>query len=122
MWRSRFVRWWHMAGSKQGRDQTNPASIRNFKKRIQDMEIRLRHVENEYLLSQEESRKATLRYIEIMEELRRKNESLETLKNELEERVKIRTASLEASYKALTEEIEKNKAIQIGRASCRERV
>ncbi len=81
-------------------------------KKIRDMEIRLRHVENEYHLSEEESRKATLRYIEIMEELRRKNETLESLKNELEERVKIRTSSLEASYRALTEEIEKNKAIQ----------
>jgi len=79
---------------------------------LQDMEIHLRHVGNEYFLAQEESRQATLEYIEIMEELRRKNESLEALKNELEERVRIRTSSLEASNRALTEEIEKNRAIQ----------
>ena len=79
---------------------------------LRDMAIRLRHVGNEYFLSQEESRQATLAYIEIMEELRRKNDSLEALKNELEERVSIRTSSLEASNKSLTEEIEKNRTIQ----------
>ncbi|MBN1546254.1 MAG: response regulator [Syntrophaceae bacterium] len=101
-----------MAGFKQRKDGKKPVSGQDLEKQIQEMEIHFRHVENEYLLSQEESRKATLRYIEIMEELRRKNESLEALKNDLEERVKIRTASLEASNKALTEEIEKNKVIQ----------
>ncbi len=80
--------------------------------RMRELEIRLRHVENEYQLSREESKNATVMYIELMEELRRKNESLEALKDELEERVRIRTSSLEASNKALTEEIEKNKAIQ----------
>jgi signal transduction histidine kinase/CheY-like chemotaxis protein len=101
-----------MTGFKRRKDSEDVTSLPELKKKLQDMEIHLRHLENEYRLSEGESRTATLKYIEIMEELRRKNESLESLKNELEERVKIRTSSLEASYKALTEEIEKNKAIQ----------
>ena len=101
-----------MNGFKRRKVSEDQTSVRELKKKLRDLEIHLRHIENEYELSEGESRTATLKYIEIMEELRRKNESLELLKNELEERVKIRTSSLEASYKALTEEIEKNKAIQ----------
>jgi len=101
-----------MAGSKQRKKPEGRASIHEPEKKLRDMEIQIRHIENENRLSKSESRTATLKYIEIMEELRRKNESLEALKNELEERVKVRTASLEASNKALMEEIEKNRVIQ----------
>jgi len=101
-----------MTGFSRRTRPGNDESIPELKKVLQDMEIRLRHVGNEYFLAQKESQQAILEYIEIMEELRRKNESLEALKNELEERVRIRTSSLEASNRALTEEIEKNRAIQ----------
>ena len=101
-----------MTGSKKRKKPEGRTSIAELEKKLRDMEIQLRHIENENRLSKNESRTATLKYIEIMEELRRKNESLEALKNELEERVKVRTSSLEASNKALMEEIEKNRAIQ----------
>lgn len=101
-----------MTGSSRRIHPEIEESLPELKKKLQDMEIHLRHFGNESLLSQEESRKATLEYIEIMEEFRRKNESLEALKDELEERVRIRTSSLEASNQALTEEIEKNRIIQ----------
>lgn len=101
-----------MTGFKKRKDPEAQTSIPELEKKLRDMEIQLRHIENENRLSKNESRTATLKYIEIMEELRRKNESLEALKNELEERVRTRTSSLEASNQALMEEIEKNKTIQ----------
>ena len=111
-WTNRFTRWWSMTGSDKQKKTDIQVSPPDLQQKLRDMEIQLRHIENENRLSQNESRTATLKYIEVMEELRRKNESLETWKHQLEERVRIRTSSLEASNKALMEEIEKNRAIQ----------
>ncbi len=77
----------------------------------------MRHLENDNILTQEENESVFLKYVEMLNEWRKKNSELEILKKHLEQRVQERTVQLENSNLALSEEIRK---YQIAEASRRE--
>lgn len=70
---------------------------------IESLQIRLKHIQNDYILTQREYEAATSRYLDVLSEVNRKNRELETLKAQLERRVQERTALLELSNNALRE-------------------
>ncbi|MBN1615397.1 MAG: hypothetical protein JW950_13100, partial [Deltaproteobacteria bacterium] len=76
---------------------------------IERMAIRLRHLENDYLLTREEYEASTGKYLEVLSELRKKNHELEALKLHLEALVQQRTAMLKASNEALKMECVKSR-------------
>jgi two-component system cell cycle sensor histidine kinase/response regulator CckA len=76
---------------------------------MERMAIRLRHLENDYLLTREEYEVSTGKYMDVLAELRRKNDELEVLKLHLESLVQQRTAMLEASNEALKLECAKSR-------------
>jgi len=79
--------------------------IKNPESQVEDMAIRLKHLENDFALAKEEYEDAILKYMMILEEWRKKNQELEMLKTHLEQRVQERTRQLENSNRALSEEI-----------------
>lgn len=93
-------------------DLLKDSKARRLNSQIEDMAIRLKHLENDYFLAKEEYEDAILNYMEILEELRRKNAELELLKTNLEQRVRERTFELEKSNLALSEEIRKQKLME----------
>jgi hypothetical protein len=54
-------------------DLLKDSKARRLNSQIEDMAIRLKHLENDYFLAKEEYEDAILNYMEILEELRRKN-------------------------------------------------
>ncbi len=72
----------------------------------------LKHTQNECFLTREEARESTVRYLEVLDELQKKNETLEELRHVLEHLLVERTASLEASQKALEHETLKKRKIE----------
>ena len=91
--------------------------IQMLQNQIEDMAIRVRHLENDNSLTQEENESVFLKYMEMLDEWRKKNAELELLKTNLEQRIQERTAQLESSNRALSEEIQK---YQIAEASRKE--
>jgi len=91
--------------------------IQMLQNQIEDMTIRVRHLENDNALTQEENESVFLKYMEMLDEWRKKNAELELLKTNLEQRVHERTVQLENSNWALSEEIRK---YQIAEASRKE--
>ena len=97
--------------------ESKDKTIQALQRQIEDMAIRVRHLENDNILTQEENESVFLKYVEMLNEWRKKNSELEILKKHLEQRVQERTVQLENSNRALSEEIRK---YQIAEASRRE--
>ena len=55
--------------------------------RIESLEIQLKHVKNDYILTKEEHEKSTEKYLDILAELKSKNQKLQDLQKNLEEMV-----------------------------------
>ena len=62
------------------------------------IEIKLRHLENDFILTKGDYEKTKEKYLEILSELREKNEKLKTFQEELEKRVEYRTKELKELY------------------------
>jgi len=74
--------------------------------KIELLKIQLRHLRNDYLLTKEQYEKSTSKYLEILIELKKKNEELQKLREDLEKTVKERTKELaesEEKYRLLAE-------------------
>jgi len=97
--------------------ESKDKTIQALQRQVEDMAIRVRHLENDNILTQEENESVFLKYVEMLNEWRKKNSELEILKKHLEQRVQERTVQLENSNRALSEEIRK---YQIAEASRRE--
>jgi len=95
--------------------------IQMLQNQIEDMAIRVRHLENDNFLTQEENESVFLKYMEMLDEWRKKNAELELLKTNLEQRVQERTVQLENSNRALSEEIRKYQIAEASRKESEER-
>ena len=69
--------------------------------KIESLEIRLRHLTNDYILTKEEYEKSAEKYHEILSELEEKNKALQNLRENSEKIVEIRTKELKKSQKIL---------------------
>lgn len=87
------------------KERSQDPMIKNPESQVEDMAIRVKHLENDFALAKEEYEDAILKYMMILEEWRKKNQELEMLKTHLEQRVQERTRQLENSNRALSEEI-----------------
>lgn len=87
------------------KERSQDPMIKNPERQVEDMAIRVKHLENDFALAKEEYEDAILKYMMILEEWRKKNQELEMLKTHLEQRVQERTRQLENSNRALSEEI-----------------
>ncbi|MFC1493506.1 PAS domain S-box protein [candidate division KSB1 bacterium] len=74
---------------------------RELEDKIESLEIRLRHIENDYELTNREYEKTTDEYLSILAEFREKNEELKDLQRNLEKIVTKRTRELNESQKIL---------------------
>jgi len=74
-----------------------------LKEKIESLEIQLRHLENDYILTKEENEESIEKYIEILSELKEKNQKLQNLQENLEKIVEARTKELKESQKFLQE-------------------
>jgi len=74
-----------------------------LEEKIESLEIQLRHLENDYILTKEENEKSIEKYIEILSELKKKNQKLQDLQENLEKIVEERTKELKKSQKFLQE-------------------
>ncbi len=84
-----------------------------LRREIQDMAIRVRHLERECILAREEYEESTAKYLEAMAVLRLKNEELKSIKENLESLVRERTKQLQGTVEALQAESAKSrKAVQ----------
>jgi len=99
------------------KDQSKDQTIQALQRQIEDMTIRIKHLENDYFVTREENESVFLKYMEMLDELRKNNQELEILKTHLEQRVQERTVQLENSNRALSEEIRQH---QIAEASLEE--
>jgi len=99
-------------GSEMNEDRSKDSMTRTPRSQVEDMAIRLKHLENDYSLAKEEYEEAILKYMEILEEWRKKNHELEMLKTHLEQRVQERTVQLENSNRALSEEFRKHQRME----------
>jgi len=69
--------------------------------KIESLEIQLRHLTNDYILTKEEYEKSAEKYHEILSELEEKNKALQNLRENSEKIVEIRTKELRKSQKIL---------------------
>ncbi len=69
--------------------------------RFESLQIKIKHLENDYELTREEYDKKSGQYLEILAEFNRKNTELESLKSNLENIVKERTKELKESQKVV---------------------
>lgn len=69
--------------------------------KIESLEIQLRHLRNDYLLTKEEHENSTKKYLGILFEFKKKNKELEDLKSDLEKNVEERTKDLNDSKRKL---------------------
>ena len=73
---------------------------------IEVLEIKLKHLQNDFLLTKEESETTSMKYLEIMLELKEKNQQLVDLQKNLEQMVDQRTEQLEEAQKVLQQKSE----------------
>ncbi|MBN2290092.1 MAG: PAS domain-containing protein [Candidatus Glassbacteria bacterium] len=73
---------------------------------IDTLEIRLKHLRNDYLLTKDEYEDTTRKYLEILAELKDKNRQLLDFQRNLEETVSRRTEQLEQTKKILQQKSE----------------
>jgi len=84
-------------------DKLPDSDIEKLKKENRILNIRYNQLKNDYDLTTNENRDNALKYMDTVAELNQKNEELEKLKNNLEEIVKEKTASLIQSSKLIKE-------------------
>lgn len=72
-----------------------------FKDKIELLEIELKHLKNDYLLTKKENEGSTRKYLEILFELKEKNKNLEDLQKNLEKKVEERTKVLNEAHAEL---------------------
>ncbi|SEM17964.1 PAS domain S-box-containing protein [Syntrophus gentianae] len=101
--------------------ESKDKTIQALQRQIEDMSIRVKHLENDNFLTQEENESVFLKYVEMLNEWRKKNSELEILKTHLEQRVQERTVQLENSNRALSEEIRKYQIAEASRKESEER-
>jgi len=77
-----------------------------LKDMVDSLEIRLKHLENDYLVTKEENEISTTKYLEILSELKDKNKKLHDLQKNLEKKIEERTKELRESKKILQEKSE----------------
>jgi len=77
-----------------------------LKDMVESLEIRLKHLENDYLVTKEENEISTTKYLEILSELKDKNKKLHDLQKNLEKKIEERTRELRKSEKILQEKSE----------------
>jgi PAS domain S-box-containing protein len=73
---------------------------------IEVLEIKLKHLQNDFLLTKEESETTSMKYLESMLELKEKNQQLVDLQKNLEQMVDQRTEQLEEAQKVLQQKSE----------------
>jgi len=78
--------------------------------KIESLKIQLKHLENDYILTKKEYEKSTEKYLEILSELKEKNQKLQDLQKNLENIVEERTNKLKESQNILQE---RSKELQI---------
>jgi len=83
---------------------------RKLKDNIELLEIKLNHMKNDYLITRQEYDESTKKYLDIVMELREKNEQLIEFRKNLEILVKERTGDLKKSERKL---IDINEELQI---------
>jgi two-component system, cell cycle sensor histidine kinase and response regulator CckA len=84
-----------------------------LQREVQEMAIRVRHLEKECLLAREEYEESTAKYLEVMDVLRVKNDELKSIKENLESIILERTKQLQETVEALKAESAKSrKAVQ----------
>lgn len=74
---------------------------------VEELQVRLRHLENDFALTRNEYEDATCKYLTVLAELQRQNAALEALRDNLEQRVQERTERLVVVNRALEQEIAK---------------
>jgi PAS domain S-box-containing protein len=74
---------------------------------IEELQVRLRHLENDFALTRSEYEDATSKYLTVLAEVQRKNAELEALRESLEARVLERTSLLASANRALEQEVAK---------------
>jgi len=74
---------------------------KQLKDKIESLEIQLRHVTNDYNLTKREFEESTRNYLEILSELREKNQTLQDFQKNLEQIVEKRTEELQESQRIL---------------------
>ncbi len=76
-------------------------NVRKLKETIEALEIRLRHLENDYVVTRRENEHTARKYLEILDELRAKNRQLLELQVNLEQMVARRTDQLQDARRVL---------------------
>lgn len=82
-----------------------------LKEKIEILEIKLKHLKNDYLLTKEENETSTKKYLEILLELEENNAKLQNLQKNLEKIVEERTSDLRKSEKMLKEKNEEQEVM-----------
>lgn len=79
--------------------------------KIESLEIKIRHLENDYILTREENEISTQKYLEILSELKDKNKKLQDFQKNLERTIEKRTKELHESQKILQEKSKEQEII-----------
>ncbi len=94
------------------RPKPQDPQVLRLKSKIEDLTIRLRHIENDCAMVEEEHKNTVLKYLDSLSELQRNNDELEELKTHLEERVNERTSLFNAATRRLENEVNERKKAQ----------